>query len=162
MLFSGILSLNEEYNQRFGLKSSLYLECSHCKVRTFLPTCNAVLDAGRSMDANRRAVYSAMECGIGYSGLEKFGQIFNLPILAKSSYYKQMDSIVCTTVKRTERELVEAANRLRNEIRKDNESTSEDETMDIAVSFDGTWTKRGHIYLYLVWCTSFLLTPVKY
>ncbi len=63
-----------------------------------------MLDAGRSTDANRRTVYFAMECGIGYSGLEKFGQIFNLPILAKSSYYKQVDSVVSITVEKTERE----------------------------------------------------------
>ena len=148
LYFQGKLSLAEEYHQRFGLKSSLYLECSHCKTRTFLPTCNAVLDAGRSGDANRRAVYFAMECGIGYSGLEKFGQIFNLPILAKRSYYKQMDSVVSITVERTERELKEAGHRLREEISKENDSSSENDILDIAVSFDGTWAKRGHTSLF--------------
>ena len=44
LYFQGKLSLAEEYHQKFGLKPSLYLECSCCKTRKFLPTCNAVLE----------------------------------------------------------------------------------------------------------------------
>ncbi len=59
-----------------------------------------------------------------------------------------MDSVVSITVEKTERELVEAAHRLRNEISKESEGTSENDTLDIAVSFDGTWAKRGHTSLF--------------
>ena len=34
----GKLLLREDYKERHDLKSSLYVECSNCKQRTFLPT----------------------------------------------------------------------------------------------------------------------------
>ena len=37
---------------------------------------------------------------------------------------------------------------MRNEISKESEGTSESDTLDIAVSFDGTWAKRGHTSLF--------------
>ena len=53
----GKLLLREDYKERYGLKSSLCVECSICKNRTFLPTSKNITDKGKSYDINRRAVF---------------------------------------------------------------------------------------------------------
>ena len=61
-----------------------------------------------------------------------------------------MDSVVSITVERTERELKVAGDRLREEITKENDSSTENYILGIAVSFDGTWAKRGHTSLFCI------------
>ena len=57
----GKLLLREDYKERYGLKSSLYVECSNCKKRTFLSTSKNITDKGKSYDINRRAVFASFK-----------------------------------------------------------------------------------------------------
>ena len=145
--FVGKLYLREDYQEKFGLKSSLYLECSNCKRRSFIPT-SGIVNNGRSFDVNRRAVYSALDSGIGFSGLEKFTTIFNAEGLAKSSYCEQVDNIVDIMLEQTDLELREAGHRLRELLESENSAITDESILDITVSFDGTWAKRGHTSLF--------------
>ena len=85
----GKLLLREDYEERYGLKSSLYVECSNCKLkkRTFLPTSKNITDKGKSYDINRRAVFTSLELGIGFNGLETFCAHLDLKCLGDKSYY---------------------------------------------------------------------------
>ena len=84
----GHLILKEEYAKRFGLMSSLYMECSRCHKKTFLPTSNNICTGrGKSYDVNKRAVHCALQLGIGFAGLETFCSTLNLPCLAETSYH---------------------------------------------------------------------------
>ena len=69
----GKLLLREDYKERYGLKSSLYVESSNCKKRTFLPTSKNITDKGKSYYINWRAVFASLELGIGFNGLETSG-----------------------------------------------------------------------------------------
>ena len=64
----GKLLLREDYKERYGLKSSLHVECSNCKRRTFLLK-SKIANQGKSYDKNRRAVFASLELGIGFAGL---------------------------------------------------------------------------------------------
>ena len=68
---------------------------------------------GVSFDVNRRLVYTIIELGCGFEGLAILSSIMNMPCLTKSAYYKQLESILAVL------------------------------EVDIPVSFDGTWAKRG-------------------
>ena len=129
------------------MKSSLYLECSNCKTRTYFDTSASVND-GKSNDVNKRAAFFALESGIGYNGLEKFSIIFNSPNLNRVSYYKQVQRVLSTVTTETEKELKEAGIRLRNLLKAEDRDITDSSVLDVAVSFDGTWAKRGHTSLF--------------
>ncbi len=59
--------------------SSLNLQCSKCDETTSLKTSQSVVTSSKAYDVNRRAVYFSLESDIGFSGIEKFSVIFELP-----------------------------------------------------------------------------------
>ena len=66
-----------------------------------------------------------------------------MPCMSTSSYYKQVDSILGIAEDYTKEELISAGQRLRNIILDENPELDINETLDAAVSFDGTWAKQG-------------------
>lgn len=59
--------------------------------------------------------------------LKSLGRYLTFRYLQKPPFFTQVDGIVSFTVQRTERELIEAEQRLKDEIRKENESCCEDD-----------------------------------
>lgn len=98
---------------------------------------------GKSYDINRRAVYHAIESGCGYEGLAAFCSIMNMPCLSKPAYYKQVDNILEALEDEAREDMRRAGERLRQHILEENPEKDKDATLDAAVSFDGTWAKRG-------------------
>ena len=95
-----------------------------------------------SYDINRWAVYHSLETGSGYEGLVTFCSIMNMPCLSVTSYYKMVDTILIAM--EAEEEMHLAGQRVRNLISKENEEQlNVDTVVDVEVSFDGTWAKRG-------------------
>ena len=148
---AGHLTLKEDEAARYGLMSLLYVECSTCGKRTLLPTSSNICNGrGKSFDVNRRAVYCVLQLGIGFSGLETFCSSFNMPCLAETSFHKQKEVIVSVIENEVLDELDSAGARLRDLLRIEKEDVTEKSLEDIAVSFDGTWAKRGHTSLFCV------------
>ena len=130
-----------------GFNSMLNIQCSNCGISTHLSSSQKIAN-GRAYDVNRRAVYFALDSGIGFQGLEKFSSIFDTPMLNKAAYQKHVESIVTITAQETEEELKGAALRLRKLLQLEDQSITDSSIIDIAVSFDGTWAKRGHTSLF--------------
>lgn len=67
-----------------------------------------------------------------------------MPCMSTSAYQKQVDSIL-EVVKRLHkgRALTQAGQRLRNIVLDENPDLDKNDTLDVAVSFDGTWAKWG-------------------
>lgn len=63
--------------------------------------------------------------------------------MSTSAYQKQVDSILEVVEDYTKEELTQAGQRLRNIVLDENPDLDKDDTLDVAVSFDGTWAKRG-------------------
>lgn len=66
-----------------------------------------------------------------------------MPCMSTSAYQKQVDSILEVVEDYTKEELTQAGQRLRNIVLDENPDLDKDDTLDVAVSFDGTWAKRG-------------------
>ncbi|KAK3741429.1 hypothetical protein QZH41_003985 [Actinostola sp. cb2023] len=140
----GNLSLKENAGGKAGLVADLYLECSSCGQSTSLKTSTTVTKRGKSYDANRRAVYHSIETGGGYEGLSSFCSIMNMPSLSKSAYYKQVDNVLGALEVEAKEDMKRAGARLRQIVFEENEGVNNDnDIVDVAVSFDGTWAKRG-------------------
>ena len=144
----GKLLLREDYKERYGLNSSLYVECSNCKKREFLLTSKNITDKGKSYDINWIAVFASLELGIGFNGLETFCAHLDLKCLGDKSYYKQLDTILNIIEKDTLEEMKSAGLRLRKVLQKDDQNVTDETLLHIAVSFDGTSAKRGHTSLF--------------
>ena len=123
--------------------SELSLQCNTCHESTPFLTSSSVTQRGTSYDINRRAVYHAIETGGGYEGLATFCSIMNMPCLTKTAYYKQVDNILDALEDEAKEEMRKAGERLRQHILDENPEKDENEILDAAVSFDGTWAKRG-------------------
>lgn len=123
--------------------SDLFLCCDGCDESTRLQTSINITPRGKSFDVNRRAVYHSIESGSGYEGLSSFCSIMNMPCLSKNAYYKQVDTILDVLEGETKEELVRAGQRLRKLIMEENGDLDDTKVLDAAVSFDGTWAKRG-------------------
>ena len=119
-----------------GLGSVLRMKCSVCDHSGNAPLSGKT---GRTFDLNRRSVL-AMRCiGCGWSALEKFCGIMNLPPpVSEPAFSSHQKTILAATHKVADKALIEVAAELRS-------LTNSDE---VAVTFDGTWMRRGYSSLY--------------
>ena len=136
-------------DKRTGLKSVLTLECSACDHSNSFATSTNAINQGKSQDVNRRAVYYSIESGSGYEGLASLCSVFNMPYISKPAYYKQVETIMGALEEEARKEMKEAGQRFRKVILAENPEMAGDEILDVAVSFDGTWTKRFYL---TNWC----------
>ena len=143
MLISANLTLEERASSQAGLMSNLSLNCSACKESSQLLTSGNIAKRGKSYDVNRRAVYHSLESGTGYEGLASFCGVMNMPCISTRAYYKQVDNILEVLEDEAREELKSAGQRLRQLILQEDDQLENTATMDAAVSFDGTWAKRG-------------------
>ena len=92
----------------------------------------------RSFDINKRIFYAMRRMGKGYAGLNFFLTLMNLPPpMTKSSYHKLSKKIHKAVKSVANRCMQDAV----NEIRMLNQS--EEVIIDIGISNDGAWQKRG-------------------
>lgn len=139
----GCLTLKENSSGRNGLMADLSVECSSCLEATPLKTSDTITKKGQSFDVNRRAVYHSLETGGGYEGLVTVCSIMNMPCLSLPAYYKQVDTILEALEAEAKDEMTQAGIRVREYILKESGDEVNDDVVDAAVSFDGTWAKRG-------------------
>lgn len=95
------------------------------------------------MDVNRRVVYHSIETGGGYEGLASFCSIMNMPCLSKTAYYQHVETILDALEFEALEDMRAAGQRLREHILKESGEENTETVLDAAVSFNGTWAKRG-------------------
>ncbi|XP_072180863.1 uncharacterized protein [Diadema setosum] len=146
-LISGVLQFAEADKQRSGLCSTLVLQCSVCKTEhSFKTSANVAEGAGQSAEINRRSVIAAVEVGLGREGLADFCSYMNLPSPVNSkSFQEHLNNLKSQSEATAEQQMTEAAGRVRAHIVEENPELAGEEVLDVAVSYDGTWHKRGFV-----------------
>ena len=126
--------LGDWLGKKQGLASLLYVKCSKCLyVNEFYTSEKTKM----SFDINNRMVYTMRTMGHGYSGVEKFAGLMNMPKpMTRNNYDKLVVKIASVTKTVAENTMSDAADELKN-LAKDNQ------VVDTTVSCDGTWQKRG-------------------
>ena len=66
-----------------------------------------------------------------------------MPCLTKSAYYKQLESILAALEVECKEEIKRVGQKIREKVLEDNQEIDEGQPVDITVSLDGTWAKRG-------------------
>ena len=123
-----------ESNGKKGFSSELSLQCSGlCGYKRDFHT-SAM--CGKGYEVNRRMVYSMRQCGVGFSGLSKWSTYMNMPPPMCKTSYNKINSILASAAKSIAlNSMCDAA----KEICKD----GREEVVDIGVSVDASWQRRG-------------------
>ena len=143
----GRLVYNDEQAKRYGNSSLLHIECTKCKHKAYLQTSANSGDSWKAQsasDINRRMVYSACEMGVGREAIATMCEILNMPPPCQSSAWNDHSEALYFAHKKAVDEKMAQAREFVHELhRKSNPGLTADDAIDIAVSFDGTWSKRG-------------------
>lgn len=143
----GRLVYNDEQAKRYGNSSLLHIECTKCKQKAYLQTSansGGSWKAQSASDINRRMVYSACEMGVGREAIAVMCEILNMPPPCQASAWNDHSEALYSAHKKAVDEKLARAREYIHELhRKDNPNLSVDDVIEIAVSFDGTWSKRG-------------------
>ena len=131
---SDSLELHEDSNKKHGLSNLLFLKCSKCEYRNDFFTLSKV---GRSFKVNKRIAHSMRSLGTGYTGMEKFNVLINIPPPMTKNVYELIANKFSSVAKEVaEGTMNDAVQDLRN---KNFENNTDDIILDIGVSCDGTW-----------------------
>ena len=96
---------------------------------------------GRYFEVNRRAVFAGRAVGLAREGLMKFCALMDMPPpLSTPTYQAHQHALLVAAQDVAKRSLDQAA----AAVREKGESEGSTSPSDIAVTFDGTWMKRGH------------------
>ena len=120
--------------------SKLMISCTVCGKSS------AITDPYQEEDqeVNTRSFLAVMMTGQGRAGLATFaGMMGMLPPLHSSNYLLHNTKILVVTRDATEANMLDAAAHLWKKA-----NTGEDEVIDVKVTCDVTWQKRGHQSLY--------------
>ena len=136
------LILEEDDYKKKGLSSSLCIKCDCGYVSSFYTSKvvdrkNEVSKGGmKAYEVNYRAVYASRTVGIDHTGLETICGILNMPKPMTATNYNNISFVFRDAAKEVaENSMKTAADQLR--------INKESDVIDIGVSVDGSWQRRG-------------------
>ena len=137
------MNVTDDEARRYGNSGVIIIECSKCDTKIELQTSgnkSKGWNPKNSVDMNRRMVYSAMEMGLGRDGMSVMCDVFNMPTPSHPNAWKNHVTALYEAHKKAVSEQFKKAREKVFSLHCDNES----EIAEIAVSYDGTWSKRGY------------------
>ena len=127
-----------------GFAHNISIECSKDSCtwsKSFWTSKKVKTPKGRPpFDVNMRSIIAFREIGKGLTAIKKFGGCMNMPnVLNQTAYAGLVTSIKESYTKVAKACMVNAANQIRVEKQED----VDDRTLDIDISADGAWQRRG-------------------
>lgn len=135
----GELHLEENIQKRSGLASELEVTCSECDASKTFETSRRCQRS--TFEANDRFIYALRTCGKGLQTGRVICAIMNMPP-PPTKFNSYNARLLEATASVASKSLARASEELRVE------SQEIDEALDVAVTVDGTWMKRGHSSLH--------------
>ena len=137
-------------------------------LETYCTACEEVLGKTNSSDriggsnatnkpfvVTRSVVTSTMDMGVGHGGLVKFCRYLDTPVMNKTTYQMQITEASKETVNDILCESAEIVRKVHHDL---DPSIDASGVIDLTVSFDGSWMKRGHSSPYGIGCVIEVLT----
>lgn len=134
-----------------GFCSNLSVHCSNYDNNVTTTETSQNSEESASYDINRRVTKAFSTISKGYGDLEQFCVIMNMNVMRKSIFIDNTKVLHKASLANSYKYLEEARNCVRNHHKKIN-SVTEDDVINISVSYDGTWHKRGFTSNYGVGC----------
>ena len=129
------LKLYEKFSEKKGLASLLFIQCQDsCGYEKEFYTSKR---PGKFYDVKIRMTYAMRSISNGYSSIQKFSALINLPQpMTAKSYNKSVSSLLNAAYEVAEETMIDAANELKGD--------STDDVVDASISKDGSWQRRGY------------------
>lgn len=132
----------------YGYASKIQLICRECdKVFSSIFSSPRASENEKCFDANKKLVEAFLKIGKGHAAIEVFSMAIGIHAMDKKTFSKCLRSLY-TERQTFKNDILQVA---RNVVRKKHEefdSVADQDILDITVSYDGTWQKRGHTSLY--------------
>ena len=135
-----------------------------CKLETYCVTCDEVINSTHSSDriggtagnlpfvVTRSVVSASMDMGVGYSGIVKLCQYLDMKAITHTSFATHRKAITNASMVTATNILFDAAKVVRRVYADADPSLTDAEVIDLTVSYDGSWMKRGHTSAYGIGC----------
>ena len=140
------LSLKEtsSYLGSIGFNSYLEVDCSTCDKLVAKAKASKVIGS-RKCESNVRAVAAARNCGFGYDKLVRFFAGLDVPQPMHLKTFQRINGEVHDAADLAVEEcLARSAKAIREYYVRLDDTLTNDDTIPLVVSYDGTWHKRGH------------------
>ncbi|XP_055950897.1 uncharacterized protein LOC129984987 [Argiope bruennichi] len=143
-------SLDVESNGEYGFSTKIELKCKNCnKIFSSIFSSPREKDS-KCFEANKKLVEAFLKIGKGHAALEIFSMAIGIHAMDKKTFSKCLHQLY--DEKQTHKDdILEVSRKI---VRKKHQELSSaveenlDDAIDITVSYDGTWQKRGHSSLY--------------
>ena len=140
------ISFRFEERSGFAVKGSIL--CSHCETTKKEYLCQRIgksKSVTEGFDINARAVLAFRGIGCGLSAIRQWCGIMNMPYTISQNMFTKNQQKVQEASKATFNEISEQSRKAITEAYSDLGIHADDRgILDIGVSFDGSWQKRGH------------------
>ncbi|XP_033116654.1 uncharacterized protein LOC117116677, partial [Anneissia japonica] len=138
------LQFEDLENKRQGLNNYFHVYCSNCESDIFSSIPTSVCTSNMSNpDVNSRMVLAMRNIGVGYAGMQDFCRTFNMKGLAVNTYTKYVKKLKDTCEAVVKRTLNKAAQHVRSVYEAKFPELKDQRIIDVAVTYDGTWHRRG-------------------
>ena len=127
------------FDRKMGFASLLTIKCKErrCKFKEEFYTSNPVK---KTFDINRRIIYAMRNIGQGHASIKKFTALMNMPSpMTVKNYDQSVKTMTKVVVEVAEQTMAEAA----HDLKSSKGQHSGDDVVDIAVTCDGSWQRRG-------------------
>ena len=137
-----------------------------CQLQTYCTSCHEVINTTYSSDriggtaghlpfvVTRAVVSASMDMGVGHSGIVKLCRYLDMNTIGQKTFDTHSQEIVEASIVVADTILTDAAKVVRQVYPSvaATDSDEDDDIIDLAVSFDGSWMKRGHTSAYGIGC----------
>ena len=149
-------------DHRLGLVAAMETVCTECDTVLNSTLTSDRIDGSSSGNVPfvvvRQAVAASMDMGVGHAGLIKLCRFLDMKPLTQTSYTKHTHAICEANKIVVTRMLDDAATVVRRVYRDIDPSIGHDDTIDLTVSYDGSWMTRGYKSEYGIGCVVEVIT----
>lgn len=145
-------------SEQSGFAMKFTISCSTCEESEVSCFTSNKIDQSNNFDINRRVVKSFTALGKGYAAVEQFCMVMNMPILSSKTFHKHASVVANTAIDVSQSNLEMARKRVREVYKAMDCTITDDSVIDLGVSYDGSWHKRGHTSNYGIGCVIELQT----
>lgn len=130
---------------RKGFFSEFLFECSLCRKKEIIYS--EPPNANEKLSVNTAIVTAVLNTGQGYSQLNQFSAILDMPCMSNHKYQRQHE-FVANKTQSTTWDAIEAAGKEESRLAIENGDVNDDGIPMITVVADGAWSKRSYKHNY--------------
>ncbi|GFX00819.1 uncharacterized protein TNCV_4577861 [Trichonephila clavipes] len=136
------LVIKQHHSMGYSTKIELLCESCHESYGSVFSSFQEV--AKNSHDINSKLVSAFLSIGRGHAALESFSSVLNMPTMDRKTFAKCMHNLSVKN-KEVKKKILEMSRQSAREAHvKVDASLKNQKIIDVSVSYDGTWQKRGH------------------